>query len=272
MNPSEALFRTRGAVPRHFHQLMYDCKQCSDQFETFQAKANHVRWHHKEHAYSPEGLQRIKETPRRTADKIYGPKIPVTKERTCKCGIVFIVTYVSNRRYQGRKTCSSVCAQSRTVTFTPEIRQKQSLGVKRWIKNHPDEHAKNQERSSNSLKNSRFSSKAERELADRLCPLGFDRGRVVRTELLNFAVDLMSEDKKIWIESDGEWHFRQVHKGHDFVATQLRDSSEEKEAVLRGVLLIRINNQTTSIEEQVAFIHDAIQNWDNTGKVIRFGM
>ena len=89
--------------------------------------------------------------------------------------------------------------------------------------------------------------------------------------MLNFDVDIVSLDGRIWIESDGEWHFRQVHKGHDFEATKFRDLTEEQEAVKRGVLLIRVNNQTTTIAEQVAFIQTTIHEWDNIGKVVKFG-
>ena len=69
-----------------------------------------------------------------------------------------------------------------------------------------------------------------------------------------------------------EWHFRQVHKGHNFKLTQLRDRIEENEAIIRNVLLIRVNNQTTSIEQQVDFVLSSINKWDCvTGKIVKMG-
>ena len=42
----------------------------------------------------------------------------------------------------------------------------------------------------------------------------------------------------------------QFHVGYNFEATKLRDSTKETEVINRGVLLIRVNNQTTSIDDQ----------------------
>jgi hypothetical protein len=82
-----------------------------------------------------------------------------------------------------------------------------------------------------------------------------DRGSTPRTSTNNIITFQAKANHvgRVWIESDGEWHFRQVHKGHNFEATKFRDLTEEQEAVKRGVLLIRVNNQTTTIEEQVTF-------------------
>lgn len=117
----------------------------------------------------------------------------------------------------------------------------------------------------------RSSSKAERALSEALRPHGFKRHKQVTVDGLSFDVDIVSEDGNVWVESDGEWHFRQVHEGHDFQRTQLRDSIEEDEALRRNVLLIRVNNQTTTVEEQVDFILSSTQKWDKTGQVIRLG-
>lgn len=90
--------------------------------------------------------------------------------------------------------------------------------------------------------------------------------------MLTFDVDIVSDDSRVWVESDGEWHFRQVHAGHDFVKTQLRDQTQENEALARDILLIRVNNQTTSIEQQVAFVIECMTAWDGKGCVKRLGI
>ena len=117
----------------------------------------------------------------------------------------------------------------------------------------------------------RFSSKIERELADKLIPHGFKRHKLIKTNLeLAFDVDIAHTEKQIWIESDGEWHFKKIHKTHDFEKTQLRDKIEENEAVGRGALLIRIDNRKLSVDEQVVLVLNAISGWDETsGEVIK---
>jgi len=52
----------------------------------------------------------------------------------------------------------------------------------------------------------------------------------------------------------------------------LRDQLEEAEAIFRKVLLIRVNNQATTIEEQVAFVLSTVASWDRVeGKIVKFG-
>lgn len=119
------------------------------------------------------------------------------------------------------------------------------------------------------VKNRRCSSKAERALCECLKPLGFVRHRVMRTlEGTAFDVDAVSHDGRVWVESDGEWHFRQVHAGHDFEKTRARDAGEEIEAVRRGVLLVRLNNQKHGIEEQVRLVLRTIEEWDGESGVV----
>jgi very-short-patch-repair endonuclease len=119
------------------------------------------------------------------------------------------------------------------------------------------------------VKNRRCSSKAERALCECLKPLGFVRHRVMRTpEGTAFDVDAVSHDGRVGVESDGEWHFRQVHAGHDFEKTRARDASEEIEAVRRGVLLVRLDNQKHGIEEQVRLVLRTIEEWDGESGVV----
>ena len=241
---------------------MWSCDKCNESFGTFQAKANHVRWKHKHSAYTDEGLQCIKENARATATKRYGEKTIIIATCTCKCGAQFEVMYSPERKGYVKKTCSKECAARREQT--PSSRQKKSVSMKRTMQERPEL------RCLGVQNNNRFSSKAERALAESLASLGFKRHKHVTVEGLTFDIDIVSGDGRVWIESDGEWHFRQVHVGHDYEATKLRDRLEEREAANRGVLLIRVNNQTTSIDQQVEFIKDAIQKWDGIGKTVKF--
>jgi very-short-patch-repair endonuclease len=245
------------------------CKECGEIFASVHEKANHVRWKHKEEKYSEEGLKRIKENAKNTTLKRYGVKTFVTENRLCKCGNEFEVTYSPERSYKGKKTCSRKCANSRD--FSDESNLKRRNTILDTLKNRPEIkelYLKNLSK----FEHSRSSSKAERELAKLLRPFGYQRHYIVRTQDIIFDVDIVSNDKKIWIESDGSWHFRKIHEGHNFDATRLRDSLEEKEALNRGVLLIRVNNEKLSLDEQMNAIFSSIDLWDKvTGKVIKFG-
>lgn len=137
--------------------------------------------------------------------------------------------------------------------------------MKKWIRENPEKHAKQLEAFQSSPKNLRYSSKPERALAQLLKPEGFTRARVIRTSELNFAVDITSPCGKIWIESDGPYHFEKIHKNHDFEKTKRRDEVQENEARKRDILLIRVNNQKFSLEEQIEFIRESISAWDRTG-------
>lgn len=239
------------------------CQECGQEFDTFQAKANHVRWKHKEVKYTEEGLRVLREKAATRAN-------PSLKEtRTCnKCGSTFEVVYTPKNRWKGKRFCSRKCANSKFQTA--EINEKRRQTMLKTLAASPE---LSNTYVTNLLKSdhSRSSSKAERALAAALQPHGYQRHFLVRTQDIRFDVDIVSKDQKVWIESDGSWHFKKMHEGHNFETTQLRDRLEEVEALNRGVLLIRVNNEASTIEEQVQFILDQVESWDKTsGKVVKF--
>lgn len=238
--------------------MEYPCPHCTEVLLSHSAKANHIRWKHKNPGYSPEGLEKIRENAR----AIHGHKPLVAENRICVCGTSFEVT---NRGYM-KKFCSQKCANSRT--HSDETRKQISKSVKSKFKANPELYMKGIRKIQSST--TRASSRAERALAEKLAMLGFTRNRVIKTDTLSFAVDMMSSDGRVWVESDGEWHFRQVHEGHDFEKTKLRDSVEEEEALKRGVLLIRIDNQKHTLVKQLEFVWDTIGFWDGQGIVRKF--
>lgn len=243
------------------------CEECGKEFDTFQAKANHVRWNHKKENFSKEGLERIRQSNIRTANKLYGEKIFVTITKKCECGNEFTETFISNRKHTNKRYCSRSCATK--FSLTEDSKNK----IREWHKSHPENYENFRMLGMNS-NNTRYSSKAERLLYDALSleKNDFKRHFVVRSQNMKFDVDIVSNDKKVWIESDGIWHFKQVHKGHNFELTQLRDKIEEIEAIKQNVLLIRVNNQVTSIEQQKDFILNSISSWNRTtGKILKLG-
>lgn len=247
--------------------LMRVCEICNQEFDNFQQKANHVRWKHKEEKYSPEGLERMRESTRSSNLKRFGEKTIVTESRICKCGNSFEVSFSPERSYKGRSTCSPKCWKSRE--FTEESNMKRGETLKKTYKDNPELLKSVISRFTSGR---RSSSKPERKLAESLRDLGFKRHHVVKTQDIIFDVDIVSQDKRVWIESDGIWHFEKVHEGHNFESTKLRDSIEEEEALKRNVLLIRVNNQNTTIDQQREFVLQSIKDWDGlTGAIKKLG-
>ena len=84
---------------------MRTCEICGMSFDTFQAKANHVRWNHKDQKYTDEGLQILRDKIRETNLKRYGQKTVISEQRTCKCGSIFERLVTINRKHWHRQYC-----------------------------------------------------------------------------------------------------------------------------------------------------------------------
>ena len=79
---------------------IYNCKLCNIVFDTFQAKASHVRWQHRDNSLAIEKLRvpRVKR---------------ITKSFPCKkCGVLFEITMKENDK-KHKTHCSRACANSR---------------------------------------------------------------------------------------------------------------------------------------------------------------
>jgi len=99
---------------------IYTCEDCDLNFKTFQAKANHVRWKHKDNS---EYLAKLRAS---------GPRIKrITETIKCKkCAKPFEVTYLMGKK-EHKEHCTRSCANSRVHTDESKNKIRQScLGGK----------------------------------------------------------------------------------------------------------------------------------------------
>lgn len=86
----------------------YTCKDCNIEFKTFQAKANHVRWHHKD---NNEYLKKAIEAGKKVADKRFGKLI--TETVNCSiCDKSIKIEYREGKK-KAKYFCSRSCANTR---------------------------------------------------------------------------------------------------------------------------------------------------------------
>lgn len=86
----------------------YICEDCNIEFETFQAKANHVRWYHKDNS---EYLKNAKEIGKKIAKERFG-KI-ITENSNCSCCDKLIEIEYREGKKKDKYFCSRSCANTR---------------------------------------------------------------------------------------------------------------------------------------------------------------
>lgn len=86
----------------------YICEHCDIEFETFQAKANHTRWNHKDNT---EYIKKSIEIGKKNAEKRFGKLIKETVGCDC-CGTSVQVEYREGKK-KIEYFCSRSCANSR---------------------------------------------------------------------------------------------------------------------------------------------------------------
>tara|TARA_Y100000034_G_scaffold118858_1_gene160003 strand:+ start:391 stop:1110 length:720 start_codon:yes stop_codon:yes gene_type:complete len=237
---------------------MHTCEECKESFGSFQAKANHVRWQHKKEKFSKEGLDKLKLAADRTNDKRWGMKI--IESVSCPlCGSMFERSRRLNQIKPPKKFCSRSCANTRV--HSKETKTKLSKAC--WAN---ESFVKHMGKVSN---NRRFSSKAERKLAEMLGDKFRRHKQVVLCTERRIDVDISHREKDIWIESDGPYHFQKIHKNHDFEKSKLRDKEQNDHCLKNNILLIRVDNSKFSIQDQIYFIKEEISRWDGTGHVAK---
>lgn len=86
----------------------YICKDCDIEFETFQAKANHIRWKHKDNT---EYFKKLSENNKKLAAKRFGKYIKENVECN-KCSTIISIKYREGKK-KNKYFCSRSCANSR---------------------------------------------------------------------------------------------------------------------------------------------------------------
>ena len=232
---------------------MYKCQECNKEFKTFQAKANHVRWQHKEEKFSKEGYQSLKEKSARP-ERFEDVNCPI-------CETVF-------RRRKGKqpgekgykKTCSRSCGnRSRAGSYSKETKEKLSLAAK---------NNKSFTEAGLRIKNNkRFSSKLERSLAKMLGD-EFKRHHNIKFNNRRIDFDIASKDNLFLIECDGVWHFKKVHEGHDFEKVKKTDALKEEYAKENSKVLIRIDNTKYNLQQTFDIVKKELAN--RTPRIVKY--
>jgi len=233
--------------------FMYRCQECSKEFKTFQAKANHVRWKHKEEKFSKEGYQSLKIKSSRP-ERFEDVNCPI-------CETVFRRRKDKKPGEKGyKKTCSRSCGnRSRAGSYSKETKEKIRSGAlnnKKWL----DQMGK----PSNCK---RFSSKLERSLVEMLGD-EFKRHHNIKFNNRRIDFDIASRDNLFLIECDGIWHFKKVHKGHDFEKVKKTDVLKEEYAKENNKVLIRIDNTKYNLQQTFDIVKKELKN--RTPRIVKY--
>lgn len=248
---------------------LYYCDYCNKEFENSKVLANHVRWKHvytESRGYSKKGKKVHQEKCLKREEEKYGKWINAITTCSChKCSVKLIIQYREVTDDNKNFYCSYSCAQSRY--WDEEHKNKLSNSVKETLNNNPDIY--NSFIDNLNSANRRNSSKIERRLAEKLKSRGFHRHGKARINNQIIDIDIKSDDNNIWIESDGPFHFKKVHKNHNFMKTKERDKLQNREAIKTNKLLLRIKNWKYDLNEQLNFVLYSINNWDGNGRVLK---
>lgn len=223
---------------------MYKCEQCDKEFKTFQGKANHVRWKHKEKPFTDEGYKRLVEA---------GKKPGLYETVECPvCSTPFERKSKPNSKGWMKRTCSRSCGNvgRKYSEETKRKLRKAALENPDWI-NNMGAGTVNATR--------RFSSKLERKLAD-LLGEGFQRHYNVSFKGKRLDFDIASQDGRFLVECDGIWHFEKVHDGHDFERVQMMDRLKEEYTAENNLVIIRIDNRKFKLNESYGIIRSELKN------------
>jgi len=241
--------------------MIYKCEECHQEFKSIQSKANHVRWNHKANSFTEDGMKSLRKKVSLANSSKYGKLIVETIDCP-KCGTPFERKY--RRIDKAKKFCDRSCANSRDWSKHPDRKRIKDARSKA-AKSNP-RFVKNMGKSSNAK---RFSSKAERKLAETLGNKFRRHKQVVLDSGRRIDIDIIQRERDIWIESDGPYHFQKVHKNHDFEKSKLRDKAQNDHCLKNNILLIRVDNSKFSIQDQIHFIKEMITRWDGTGQVAK---
>jgi hypothetical protein len=184
--------------------MKYICEICSEEFNTFSEKGNHIRWKHKDNTIFLNKISKISE---KTNEKIHGKWI--YEECKCsnpKCEIRYEIKFRENKR-KNKNFCSMSCANSgRIISSEKKIKIGEDI-KKMWKEGKYSE--------LDFSRNKRFSSKREREIVkhfkEKFPYDGWKSGGHIKNNGIGIIRDLYSDKLKTCFEYDGIWHFKDIH-------------------------------------------------------------
>jgi hypothetical protein len=214
---------------------MYKCEKCNLEFETFQTKANHYRWKHKDNS---QYIINARKAYFRNDEIIFGKRI--YENVICSkngCNNEFLICYREGKRKK-KNFCSASCANSRT--FSNETNKKRSNSVKLAWKNGVYNTESYNEKQN---QNRKFTSKKEREIVNyfkiNYPQYQWKSGGNLKYKETGLGRDLYSDILKICFEYDGIWHFENIND--QLKKKQLKDKLLEEWCTENNYRLIRID-------------------------------
>ena len=228
---------------------MYKCEECNEEFKTFQAKANHVRWKHEK--YDKEKFHKKSSASAKIAnDKRFGKWIEediICSKEKCDCNNIVHVKYREGKK-KDKYFCSQRCANIRK--HTKESKLKISKAVKKSWDNgvYDTEEYRNKQ-----LKNKIFSSEIEREIVsyfkEKYPDQNWKSGGNIRIKNNRIVRDLWNDELKICFEYDGVWHFEDIN--NQLKNKQKKDKLLENWCLENNYRLIRIDELEYESLEQI---------------------
>jgi len=245
----------------------YKCEECDLEFSTFQAKANHIRWHHKKPISTPETIENTKQKKITREVEWYGEFI--YDSVPCKiCGVMVDIKYRSKKGKKEHYYCSSWCRHSRPQT--EKTKRKIGKAVSEKWQNDPEFREKCSQAAVNQRK--LFSSKGEREIV-KYFKTNFPNdewtfGGHLSCKDVFISRDLYSNKLKVCIEYDGIWHFKDIN--NQLEGKQYKDKCLEEWCIENDYKLIRIKEEVYQSDKDLYTrkIVDAV--YEGEDKIIKF--
>lgn len=241
---------------------MYKCEICNKEFETFQAKANHVRWTHKDNSeYKKHARKAFFE---KVDEQKYGKRIETDIICAAKnCNNLIHIEYREGHRIPKTFCCKSCANTERTLS--KESKNKISDKIKlAWKNGIYDTDSYNEAQS----KNKKFTSKKEREIVQyfkmKFPEHEWKSGGNLKYKNTGLCRDLYSNVLKICFEYDGIWHFKDING--QLTKKQFKDKLLEEWCLENNYRLIRVDEKDYKDFKQ---IEDLI--FKNNEPIIKIG-
>ena len=246
--------------------MNYICEICGIEFNTFQEKANHVRWQHKDEDFYETYKKNLKEAKKNQHIKNLGDFKPFIVICEC-CGKEFGVIEREKKHPEKEKYfCGRSCANKRY--HTNETKKNISKSIKKlWKSGKYDELHLTESR----IK-MKFTSKGEDEIKTYFIN-NFKEdcwafGGSIKHNNIRISRDLYSNKLKVCIEYDGIWHFKDIHG--QLNKKQIKDLSLEEWCVENDYKLIRIREEIYQ-EDKEKWINILVNEaYNGKAKIIKF--